>query len=129
MNWWTYVTHTTGGASQTDIAKKVGISGSSITRWRDSAPKPENVASFARAYSRPVLEAFVAAGFLSPEDANQTPAAAADPTALSDSQLLEEIKRRLDYARTVSRATFQSDVDLASYRSTDHITLDDTPDY
>ncbi|GGK62107.1 hypothetical protein Sme01_04050 [Sphaerisporangium melleum] len=68
IRWWEYVTTVSGGATQTAIADRVGISQASVARWRTTQPKSENIAGFARAYGRPVLEAFVAAGFLDEED-------------------------------------------------------------
>jgi len=94
MTWWQYVEQTAPGRTQEQIARQVGVSAATITRWRASEPKPANVAAFARAYSRPVLEAFVAAGFLTPEDAaiQVTVTRYEDP---SDDELIELITRRL----------------------------------
>lgn len=95
MNWWTYVMDVSGGGSAAEIAKRVGISGPSVSRWRDSAPKPENVAAFTRAYGRPVLEGFVAAGFLSKKEAGEQPAGKPSLADLSNDELLMEIGRRM----------------------------------
>lgn len=69
MTWWQYVEHVTDKATQEAIARRVNVSTPTVSRWQGSTPKPETVAAFARAYSRPVLEAFIAAGFLTEEDA------------------------------------------------------------
>lgn len=82
------------GISQEAIGEKVGMSQSAVGRWKMSSPKPEGVAAFARAFNRPVLEAFVAAGFLTDEDARLTQVPA-DLTAVESDLLLEEIRRRL----------------------------------
>lgn len=94
MSWWAYVQRVSKGANQTDIGKAIGVSGPTINRWQSSAPKPANVAAFARAYKRPILEAFIEAGYLSREEAavNEIPA---DLTEVSDDDLLAEVRRRL----------------------------------
>lgn len=66
--WWKYVQRIAGTASPSEISRKTGIGQSSIGRWQHSSPKPENVRAFAHAYSRPVLEAFVEAAIISPEE-------------------------------------------------------------
>lgn len=72
MSWWTYVTEKSGGATQTEIAERTGLTQPTVNRWRTSKPKVDNVIAFARAYDRPVLEAFVAAEFLTEEQAQLT---------------------------------------------------------
>lgn len=96
--WATYVERVTGGASQSAIADKAGLSQSAVNRWHTSTPKPETVVALARAYDRPVLEAFVAAGFLSEDDAalNEIKASARD---LSDEDLVAELQRRMAESR------------------------------
>ena len=66
--WWRYVQKIAHRHSAHEIARRVGLSASSVSRWRESAPKPETVRAFARAYGRPVIEAFIAAGYMQPED-------------------------------------------------------------
>jgi|GEM_PF-3536581 len=94
MNWWTYVQEVTNGAAQEKVAQKVGVTGPTVNRWQKSAPKPETVAAFARAYGRPVLEAFVAAGFLTPDEA-RADVTIARPDDLTNFELVEAIGRRL----------------------------------
>jgi transcriptional regulator with XRE-family HTH domain len=95
MTWWKYVLKTSGEASQVEIAQRVGISPASISRWKESAPKPENVAAFARAYNRPVLEAFVAAGFLSADEAKERPAGRPTLDSFTTAELLDEVTKRV----------------------------------
>lgn len=66
--WWDYVQRISGGASQSEIARRIGLTSASVSRWRHSAPQPDNVRAFARAYGRPALEALVAAGIVTEED-------------------------------------------------------------
>lgn len=96
MNWWKYVSEVSGGASAAEVAKRIGISGPSVSRWRESAPKPENVSAFARSYKRPVLEAFVAAGFLTKKEAGERPAGKPSLDQLSNEELLQEIRTRMN---------------------------------
>ncbi|MEV0994697.1 helix-turn-helix transcriptional regulator [Nonomuraea sp. NPDC050202] len=94
MSWWEYVERVSGGISQDAIGKRMGMRQTSISRWQSTTPKPQTVAAFARAFDRPVLEAFIAAGFLTEEDAGlrEVPA---DLTVVDSDLLLAEIRRRL----------------------------------
>ena len=74
MSWWAYVQQVAEGAPNARVATAIGITPSSVGRWaKGSNPDPQQAAAFARAYSRPVLEAFIAAGFLSPDEAGERP--------------------------------------------------------
>ena len=95
MTWWAYVQQHAGHEKQNAVGKKVGISGASIGRWEASAPKPQHVAAFARAYGRPVLEAFIAAGYLTAEEAGEKPSAPPSLTDMADDELLTEVARRM----------------------------------
>lgn len=94
VTWWEYVQRIAGTASPSEISRKTGIGQSSIGRWGSSSPKPESIATFAEAYGRPVLEAFVAAGFLTDEQAKVT-TVKAGLSEFSADELLEEIRRRI----------------------------------
>lgn len=93
VSWWEYVQRVSGGVAQGAIAERMGMSQSAVGRWQSSSPKPETVASFARVFSRPVVEAFVAAGFLTEEEAalREVPA---DLSQVDTELLLSEIRRR-----------------------------------
>lgn len=96
MTWWAYVQRHAEGENNSVIARKVGLTPSSVGRWaKDTRPDPIPAAAFARAYGRPVLEAFVAAGFLTPEEAKQRPSAAPSLASLTDDDLLNEVRRRM----------------------------------
>lgn len=96
MTWWMYVRKHCGGDTNTRIAELVGITPSSVGRWgKGSKPDPSQAAAFARAYGRPVLEAFIAAGFLTPEEARETPSAPPTLASLDDDELLAEVRRRM----------------------------------
>lgn len=96
MEWWDYVQHVTGGIPNAHIAEAIDITAPSVGRWRrGSKPDPQQAATFARVYKRPVLEAFLAAGFLTPEEAQQRPSAAPSLAELTDDELLVEVAHRM----------------------------------
>jgi transcriptional regulator with XRE-family HTH domain len=113
MSWSEYISLVAPRGQQKDIAAAAGVDGSTVSRWRSGlAPKPENVAAFARAYDRPVLEAFVAAGFLTEEEAGQQPVGRPRLSELSTDELLHEIRERIivypadpyvDYAEDITK--------------------------
>lgn len=70
----TIVDMTTPHADQTTIAKRVGTTQGTISRWLGGRYLPDKaaiVAQFAQKYDRNVLEAFVAAGFIDAETAGR----------------------------------------------------------
>lgn len=96
MTWWDYVKRHSAGAVNSHIAEAVGITPSSVGRWgKGSKPDPAQAAAFARAYGRPVLEAFVAAGFLTAAEAGEKPSAPPSLASLSGDELLDEVRRRM----------------------------------
>ncbi|HEY1179335.1 MAG TPA: hypothetical protein VGF17_24535 [Phytomonospora sp.] len=96
MSWWTYVTGTSGTESPKEMQTMTGIDGPNFSRWKAGhVPKVEMVAQFARAYRRPVLEAFVAAGFLTDEEAKARPAKTPDYSQLSSDELLRLVRSRM----------------------------------
>ena len=95
MSWWEYVDRIKGGDTQDAVATAVGVKGSTISRWKSGGVDPRHAAAFARHYGRPVLEAFVAAGFLTPAEARMRPAAAPDFSQLSNDELLELVRARM----------------------------------
>lgn len=97
MSWWKYVVGIAGTDAQVEIAKAVKLDQSTVSRWKtsDAPGKAENVAKLARAYKRPVLEAFVAAKFLTEEEAKVKPAAVPDLTRFTNDELLELVRARM----------------------------------
>jgi len=97
--WSSYVQDLTRGEPQDKVGKKVGVDGSTVHRWRKKGArpgKPVEVAALAVAYGGNVLEAFVAAGYLTPEQAGVPPKAAPDWSVVSNEELLEQVAVRLD---------------------------------
>lgn len=96
MSWWAYVTRTSGTDAPKSMTAVTGIDGPNFSRWKNGhIPKVEMVVQFARAYGRPVLEAFVAAGFITPEEAKVRPAPAPDYSQLTNDELLELVRQRM----------------------------------
>ena len=96
MSWWTYVADASGTESPKEMSARTGIDGPNFSRWKAGhVPKVDLVAKFARAYRRPVLEAFIAAGFLTEDEAKVRPAAAPDYSQLSNDKLLELVRSRM----------------------------------
>jgi transcriptional regulator with XRE-family HTH domain len=95
--WATYVARVARTDVSTEIAKATGINQSSVYRWlkEEATPTTAHAARFAQTYGRNVLEAFVAAGFLTAEEAGMPPAPEVDLTEVSAEELAREVTRRL----------------------------------
>lgn len=80
------------------IAEKVGVSPSTIGRWRSGEidPKPRQVVALANAYGVDPLSALVNAGYLSDEDVDLTITMTADLDTVSTYALLDELQRRME---------------------------------
>jgi transcriptional regulator with XRE-family HTH domain len=71
-SWQEYVRRVSGGLTQVEIAVKTGIAQSNVGRWlrgEPGAPKAESAVALARAFNQPPIEALVAAGYLTAEEA------------------------------------------------------------
>lgn len=105
MSWWEWVVRVSGKSVPTQIAQEVGINQSAINRWKHGGvPSADSVKVFAGHYGRPVLEAFVAAGIISAQEAGTLPTPLPDPTELDDKVLVKEIERRLSDAKKMRGA-------------------------
>ena len=96
--WWQYVTKAIRKDTYSSAAKRVGVDKSSFTRWKNGArPDPNLVVKFARNYNRNVLEALVAAGFLTEEEADLREVDTGGTTLkeATDAELTEELLLRL----------------------------------
>lgn len=110
--WSDYVEQTAGTSNQSEIARKAGVSQASVSRWFDgSTPSPAHAALFAQKYDRNVLEAFVAAGFLTQSEAGTPPPPRPpSPAVFSSMDLVHELRLRLDPEHEEGRIT---DEDMA----------------
>jgi transcriptional regulator with XRE-family HTH domain len=100
MSWAEYVKRTIGGDNQVAVAAKTGITQSTVSRWlagQKTPGEPAVVARFAQSYGANVLEAFVAAGMLSEEEAGIPPAPHVDFASVidNDPDLSEEAKAHI----------------------------------
>lgn len=94
--WWIFVQQTSGDAKQQDIANKVGIDQSHISRWKQGYPPGVPfVVKFAEAYGRSVLEALVAAEIITAEQAQLHEVRVVDPDQMTDEELLEAVQKRM----------------------------------
>lgn len=97
LTWREYVLRVAGDDRQADIARRTKIDQATISRWlRDDDHKPSSakVQSFAAAYGVSVIEAFVVADLMSPEEAGMEKPSTIDLSSVSDDDLLAEVKRR-----------------------------------
>lgn len=100
MEWSTYVRRVIGNDKQVDVARKTGIDQTTISRWlnpeRGAARiSSQSVAAFARGYERPVLEAFVVAGFLTEREAGIVPNPPPPLEGVPSDELIAELHRRV----------------------------------
>ena len=92
MNTWSdYVHHHTKGLTQVQVAEKTGIAQSNVGRWlrgEPGTPKAESVIALARAFNQPPVEALIAAGYITAEEAG---AAIKVRTAISEYSAVEHL--------------------------------------
>ena len=115
MTWPEYVRRLSRGDHQVAIEATTSIDQGTVSRWLNgkTTPSPAQAAKFAQAYDGNVLEAFVAAGFLTAEEAGRPPAAPqgfaamvdADPDLSSEAKIhIKNQYRLLKAASAQSRA-------------------------
>lgn len=104
MDWDTYVRRRAGDSTpQTAIAKKVGVSQKTVSRWQHGdLPSPAQAAAVAIAYGGNVLEAFVAAGLITAEQAQMNTPQEIDLAAVGNLDLAQEVSRRLTDSEQVT---------------------------
>ncbi len=100
MEWHEYVAKVIGSDRQVEAAGKTGIDQTTISRWLSADTShmrrtSQSVRSFALGYGRPVLEAFVVAGFLTPGEAGMATEPLVDLSTVNAADLLSELNRRL----------------------------------
>jgi transcriptional regulator with XRE-family HTH domain len=86
MTWPEYVRRLSRGDNQVAIEARTSIDQGTVSRWLrgKTTPSPAQAAKFAQSYDGNVLEAFVAAGFLTAEEAGIPPAAPQGFAAMID---------------------------------------------
>lgn len=97
MSWSKYVKQHLAGRNQTELAAVVGVSQAAISRWlKDSqGVDADKAVEFVRRVGDTPIAALVAAGFLTPDEAQVRPAAAPDFSQLSNDELLELVRSRM----------------------------------
>ncbi|MBM7504220.1 helix-turn-helix domain-containing protein [Agromyces aurantiacus] len=94
-SWAEYVRAVAGRDSGREVALKTGSSESAISRWKSgySVPDPRQVVTIARAYNRNPVEALIAAGYLTADEAS-IPMTQPSLRDFSDLELAREMLRR-----------------------------------
>jgi hypothetical protein len=87
----------TNGASVRAMALQAGLEPSTLGRQLDGETKVQSIVAICRAYRRPILPAFIAAGYITEAEAQEMGVAAALRQA-TDRQLVEETLRRVSLA-------------------------------
>lgn len=93
--WTAYVRRVAEGLTQAQIAHRSGVASSSVGRWirgEPGLPKAETVITFARAFGQPPMEAMVAAGYFTREEAGSS--ARTPLTEYTYTELIGELQRR-----------------------------------
>ena len=94
-SWSAYVRRLSGTMNQTEVAEKVGMAQSNVGRWlrgERAVPRAESVIAFARAFNQPPVEALIAAGYLTPDEAAST--ARTPLSQYSRDELFDELRNR-----------------------------------
>ena len=95
--WPEYLRRIAGGATQAQIAERIGIGRLSVCNWLQgkTRPKAETVIIVARVYQRAPIEALLAAGYLQLDEAGAPIKIHASPRDLPAQELADEVCRRL----------------------------------
>ena len=95
--WPEYVRRISGGATQAQIAERIGVGRLSVCNWLHgkTRPKAETVISVARAYRRSPIEALIAASYLDRTEAGDPIEIHASLGAVDAGDLAAEVGRRL----------------------------------
>lgn len=97
-DWWDYLERVSGSESQAAIARRLDVDKTTVWRWKANGaiPDTDTVIRVARTYGRPVAEALVAAGSITPDEARVTQVEVkTTPAELSTDELLDEVRRRI----------------------------------
>lgn len=103
--WWDYVQSIVATDRQREIARRAGVGETVISKWKSGTHEPDvkSVVKFAHAYGRPVLEALIAAGAITAEDA-QVAVTIPHVAGIPDAVLIAELAARLERADPDSRS-------------------------
>ena len=98
MSWPEYVKGHLRGRTQVELAELVGVSQTAVSRWLrgKQGVDAEQAVGFARAVRDEPVAALVAAEFLTAKEAGMRPAVAPDYSQLSNDELLELVRARME---------------------------------
>lgn len=109
VTWHQYVHTIAAGDTNVEISRKTGINPSKISRWGQQ-PKAEDAVAFARGYSQPALEALIAAGYITAEDAKaRVEIDVLRPEQMTNQRVVELVAERLGVYLSQPPATLNSD--------------------
>ena len=97
VSWSDYVKRVGGRMTHAQMAEQSGVAVSNIGRWirgEPGLPRAESVIAFARAFGQSPLEALIAAGYLSMDEAGATPRLRTPLRDFSYGELVGELQRR-----------------------------------
>lgn len=92
--WMTWLREITGDVSDREIARRIDVSSSTISRWMHTTPRAEAVVAVARAFNAPVIDALIAAGYIERHEA-RTPRVIRNLARFSSVELLRELSDRV----------------------------------
>jgi transcriptional regulator with XRE-family HTH domain len=104
--WPEYVRRISGGATQAQIAERIGVGRLSVCNWLHGKthPKAETVIIVARAYLRSPIEALIAASYLATDEAGDPIDIRVSLADIIAGDLGAEVQRRLTTLEAVSSA-------------------------
>ncbi|QFP96653.1 transcriptional regulator [Gordonia phage Denise] len=84
------------GTTASAAAAAAGLNKATVSKWRNGqSPDPVAVRAIAAALDAPALEAFVAAGFLTPDDTNRIVEVERPIASIDNDKLASEVARRI----------------------------------
>ncbi len=98
MTWWAYVQRHSRGSTNVAIAAAVGITASSVGRWKVSTPDPAHTAAFARPMDVQCWRSSLPPATSRSEEAGASPAVATSLGTFTDIELLAEVAIRMQQA-------------------------------
>ena len=95
--WPQYLRRISGGATQAQIAERVGLGRLSVYNWLHgkTQPKAETVMTVARAYGRSPIEALLAAAYLRGDEVRLPIERRSSPADIGADELAAEVRRRM----------------------------------
>ena len=95
--WPQYLRRISGGATQAQIAERIGLGRLSVYNWLHgkTQPKAETVMTVARAYGRSPIEALLAAAYLRGDEVRLPIERRSSPADIGADELAAEVRRRM----------------------------------